>query len=34
MRYRESKKDYKCTQCPHTVRLSDLTPMQPVNAND
>lgn len=34
MRYRETTHDYKCTQCPHTVKLSDLTPMQPVKAND
>ena len=29
MRYRESYKDFKCTMCPHTVKLSDLTPMRP-----
>ena len=30
MRYREKYGDFKCTMCPHTVKLSDLTPLQPV----
>ncbi len=30
MRYRRRTNDYACTQCPKTVPLAELAPLEPV----